>query len=268
MIGSLHFDRFRVNQEMCRLGPDRLGYLKAWYLSRLKLRFPWLTPKEFTLRLTECGRVLSLPVRYNTDDAVVLRGIFADREYETDEIPKNIRTVLDLGGNCGFGLAYLSARFPDAEFATVEPDPRNLGQLRRTIRLNNLRATIVPAAIGPQREMLDIAFDDERPSCNRAASDRTGWLVPAVTIAGVLQSMNWSAVDLIKMDIEGMEHGIVTQAGEQLQRARFILFELHPWVSGEDVIEGLKTLNFEVKQIHHKGEQVYLAVNRSAPVPS
>ena len=74
-----HADRFRVNRKMCAAGPDKLGYLKSWYLSRLRERAPRLVPGEFVLRITERDRVLSLPTRYNTDDALVLRGIWPSR---------------------------------------------------------------------------------------------------------------------------------------------------------------------------------------------
>jgi hypothetical protein len=52
--------------------------LKTWYLSRLHERAPRLVPDEFVLRITERDRVLALPTRYNTDDALVLRGTFAE----------------------------------------------------------------------------------------------------------------------------------------------------------------------------------------------
>ena len=261
-----HLDRWRVNQRMCRDGPDRYAYLRAWYLSRLRIRLPWLVPESIRLRVCVNGRTLLLPVRTNTDDALVLRGVFADREYETSAIPDGIRSVLDLGGNCGFGLAYLAARYPQAQFATVEPDPHNLQQLQKTILWNQLPATIFPAAIAPTRELLNFEMNADHPSCNRAVSGGTGWRVPAITIGEALDAMNWPGVDLIKMDVEGMEHPLVTKAGAEFQRARHLLFELHGGIPGQEVLETLRALHFEVNQINHQGEQVYLATN-TRPLP-
>jgi len=255
-----HADRFRVNRKMCAAGPDRLGYLKSWYLSRLRERAPGLVPDEFVLRITERDRVLALPTRYNTDDALVLRGIFAEREYDTQLITGPIRRVLDLGSHCGFGTAYWAARFPDASFACIEPDPRNLTQLQRTIELNRIPATVFAAAIAPAAGFQH--FRTSSPSCNRLADEPTEFVVPVVTIDQVCEAMGWDSIDLIKMDVEGVEFELVAKAGAALRRARFVIFELHSWIDGEAVKRGLRDLGFAVHHVNADGEQVFLGVNQ------
>lgn len=256
----VHLNRLAVNQKICAAGPDRFGYLKSWYLSRLKLRAPRLVPDGFVLRMTERGRVLALPTRYNSDDALVLRGIFAEREYDTELIAGPIRRILDLGSHCGYSTAYWAARFPEAAIACIEPDPRNLTLLQQTIALNALPATIFAAAIAPQSGFQHLTTST--PSRNSLDGGSHGLIVPAITIDQVCASMGWTSVDLIKMDVEGMEHALVHEAGASLQRARFIVFELHAWIDGDAVMDGLRSLGFAVHHVNQAGEQVYLAVNQ------
>jgi FkbM family methyltransferase len=255
-----HADRFRVNRKMCAAGPDKLGYLKSWYLSRLRERAPRLVPGEFVLRITERDRVLSLPTRYNTDDALVLRGIFAEREYDTQLITGPVRRVLDLGSHCGFGTAYWAARFPGATFACIEPDPRNLTQLRRTIELNQIKATVFAAAVAHAPGFQH--FQPSSPSRNRVVTEATDFLVPVMTIDQACEAMQWDSIDLIKMDVEGVEAELVAKAGPALRRARFVIFELHSWIDGEAVKKGLRDLGFAVHHVNENGEQVYLGVNQ------
>ena len=255
-----HLDRLQVNRKMCAAGPDKLGYLKSWYLSRLKLRAPRLVPDAFVLRITEYGRVLSLPTRYNTDDALVLRGIFAEREYDTELIIGPIHRVLDLGSHCGYSAAYWSARFPEATFACVEPDPRNLIQLQQTIDLNDIRATVFAGAVAPVSGFRHLRTSS--PSRNSVVGETGNLVVPVISIDQIYAVMGWDSVDLIKMDVEGMEYELVTEAGTALRLSRFIVFELHSWVDGDVIKRGLRNLGFTLHHVSKAGEQVYLAVNQ------
>lgn len=255
-----HLDRVRTNRKICGGGPDRLGYLKSWYLARLRERAPRLVPDEFLLRITERERVLALPTRFNTDDALVLRGLFGDREYDTPLITEPVRRVLDLGSHCGFGTAYWAARFPSAVFACVEPDPRNLRQLHRTIQLNDIPATVFAAAIAPDAGFQHFHF--AAPSTNRLVSEPTNFVVPTITIDQVCESMQWDSIDLVKMDVEGVEADLVARAGAALRRTKYLIFELHSWVDGAAVKQGLEDLGFRVVHVNETGEQVFLAINQ------
>jgi FkbM family methyltransferase len=209
-------------------------------------------------------RLLNLPVRLNTDDAVVIRGIFADREYSTELIQGEIRRVIDLGANCGFALAYLSACFPHASFACIEPDPRNLIQLAKNIELNQLPATVFAAGVGATNGYFRLQINSENPSCNQITEESTqGIAVAVLTLDDILAQMNWESVDLIKMDIEGMEYDLVTKSGKMLQKAKYILFELHSWIDTKAVTSGLVNLGFDIYQVNKEGEQVYLAINKA-----
>jgi FkbM family methyltransferase len=250
---------------MCGKGSDRLGFLRSWYLSRLKLRFPRLVPDQFILRLRENGRVLLLTTRYNTDDALVLSGIFADREYDTDLITGPIERVLDLGAHCGFGLAYLAARFPDAAFVCVEPDPRNLLQLQRTIAMNGFRATAVAAAVGVTDGLQYFRTVDASPSTNSLASAATSLCVPVVSIERLLAFVGWPSVDVIKLDAEGIEDELIAGSGPALRKTKYLLFELHRGIDASALEARLDNLGFALHQINRSGEQVYLAVNLCDP---
>jgi hypothetical protein len=100
------------------------------------------------------------------------------------------------------------------------------------------------------------------PSMNRLVTEPTDFVVPAITIDQVCEAMRWESIDLIKMDVEGIESELVAKAGSALRRARFVIFELHSWIDGEAVKRGLRDLGFAVHHVNETGEQVYLGINQ------
>jgi len=72
----------------------------------------------------------------------------------------------------------------------------------------------------------------------------------------LIKNEGYNSIDLIKMDIEGAELGIITKDSEWLNRTKALIMELHPWVYGtEGVVEIIKILRrkgFKVKQIRRR----------------
>jgi methyltransferase FkbM-like protein len=99
-------------------------------------------------------------------------------------------------------------------------------------------------------------------STNRLVNEPTDFVVRAIMIDPEYEAMRWDAIDLIKMDVEGIEAELLTKAGNALRRARFVIFELHSWIDGEAVKQGLRDLGFAVHHVNQTGEQVYLGVNQ------
>lgn len=254
--------RWKTNRAVCRYGPDRWGFLKAWYLSRLKLRLPWLVPFEFIFKSKIDGTLLKLVLRYNSTDASVLRGIFEHQSYNVEKYGLKVNRCIDLGGNIGLGVAYLKARYPEMDAVIVEPDPGNLVQLKKTLVLNDWSFRVYAGAIGPESGVMSFDINDGAPSCSRLRVDgNINWNVPVLTIRQILAKEGWDTVDLIKMDIEGGEEAMILKGMDELKRARYILFELHGWVSGEELFKKLQQANFEIEAVSKQGDETYLAKN-------
>jgi FkbM family methyltransferase len=255
-------ERVKVNHGICNKTATPFGWFNAYYLSRLKLRISLLPITHVRVHSYVRNSPVYLRARLNTADARILRGIFYYNEYEAEIIPRNLKRVIDLGANCGYCLAYLSKVYPEAEFVAVEPDPGNLVELSYTIQINKIPAQIISAGIGDQMGFFYLKLDESNPSRNQIIEENnTSFSVSVITLEEILRIKNWDYVDLIKMDIEGMEAKILNEKNTVLKKAKYILFELHPWVDHDAVFRSLTILGFNVSACSKSGNQTFIAVN-------
>lgn len=132
--------------------------------------------------------------------------------------------VFDIGANVGV-YSVLAGRL-GADVVAVEPLPQNLEYLRRHVALNaiNHRVRVVGAAVG--------AYDGA-VRFNPARSRSEGFVHPegALTIEQVtLDSLSaaYGAPDVVKIDVEGAEEGVLAGASETIQLHRpTLLVALH-----------------------------------------
>jgi FkbM family methyltransferase len=139
---------------------------------------------------------------------------------------------LDLGGNIGlFGL-WMFARFPAGSLTAFEPDPRNARLLSTTIRANRLqeRWRLIEAAVGTDSGEVRFAAGEFGTSHITSSPDDTGTLtVPLVDVFD-----HTSAVDLLKIDIEGAEWEILEDTRFGAVPASVIALDYHGQGCPED----------------------------------
>jgi FkbM family methyltransferase len=173
-------------------------------------------------------------VRSGTRDQDVLREIFVDGGYALPPAVEDILGVMkspkivDLGANIGlFGLWAL-ARWPQARIHSFEPDAENLAVLDRNIdnagigpRWSVTRACAAPADGTAQ-------FLAGRQADSRVVYDRNRSSdlpeVPAVDVFPHLQD-----ADLLKIDIEGGEWPLLTDARFRELSVPAIVLEFHTY---------------------------------------
>jgi FkbM family methyltransferase len=138
-------------------------------------------------------------------------------------------TILDLGANTGLTAIYLARVFPQAALACVEPMPGNLQMLARNLQLNDIRATIIAAAVH---------VDDGRVRMTSAAADYDHKIaadpctpsdleVAAISVPAIMRKLNWDRIGLLKMDIEGHEKILLTQNCDWLECVDAMCVEYH-----------------------------------------
>ena len=177
--------------------------------------------------LADGGRPVLL--RHGTVDVWVFVEVFVRRLYEP---PPAVAAaleraaeplVLDLGANIGmFGLNALT-RHPGARVIAYEPDPRNAAIHRRHVELNDVggRWRLVEACAGPRDGSVRFMAGQEAGS-HIVDGDSAGSIeVPMVDVLGQV-----AEADLVKMDIEGGEWGILTDP--RIAAARALVLEYHP----------------------------------------
>lgn len=132
--------------------------------------------------------------------------------------------VIDVGANIGYyTLLFARQVAPGGSILAIEPEPRNLEELRRNIEMNKLEnVTVLPIALGRH---------DGRVTVEAGMNGRVGPLIDGgggVEIRRLDEIID-GPVDFIKVDVEGYESEVLAGASETLRRWMPALFvEVHP----------------------------------------
>lgn len=184
-------------------------------------------PKELTVRPVSVQHPVHLRVR--TTDPGTYSEILLHDEYAID-LPFEPQTILDAGANIGMASIYFANRYPDARIVAVEAEQDNYQWLLRNVEpYKNIKA--VHAALWNCDGEIGVFLPDAGTGSSGNWSFVVGngfhdKKVRAVTIATLMQEMNISSFDLVKIDIEGAECEIFENT-EWLAGTKCLMIELH-----------------------------------------
>jgi FkbM family methyltransferase len=226
---------------------DRVKYALSWYLSSHHVLLARIAPAHFVVQLPGGTRAL---IRPNGVDRGTLAEVFERRLYDLSAV--GVKRVLDLGANIGLATLFFASRFPEAEFACVEPSPGNQVMLREAIRLNHIRATVFEGAVGTDTGEADlhVGCDPDMFSLTPAEPSAQRLRVRLFSVPELLGTLGWDGIDLLKVDIEGYEKTLLRANNAWLSRVRLIIGEAHGHVGYriDDVRADLVPFGFEVTQ--------------------
>lgn len=160
--------------------------------------------------------------------------IFVNDEYACSPATDAPR-ILDCGSHIGLSVLYLKRRFPQAQVVAFEPNPDAFALLARNVAQNGLDdVELVNAALAAEDG--GIPFEIHRRGVrgrtwggSGAPNPWIGWgnylqvTVPSARLSSWLDH----SVDLLKMDIEGMETAVLAEAASRLGVVRQIILEFH-----------------------------------------
>jgi FkbM family methyltransferase len=143
------------------------------------------------------------------------------------------RTIVEVGASDGISTIYLSARFPNARILAIEPQSVWQDVLHRNAEsAGNVEVFLV--ALGDREGELELRGSSKKPtgaSGFMAEHTKSGELiekVPMRTLAGLLDDAGLDAPDVLKLDCEGAEYGILAAFPEdRLRKISWIIGELH-----------------------------------------
>lgn len=173
------------------------------------------------------GRPLRLP--YTGRNPVIerdhTRGQFfeqAELDFLRDRLPRGMR-IVDAGANTGNHTVFFAAAMDAASVIPIEPDPRASEAIRRAVATNDLRnvdLSLLGKAVGEGKSRMRAVFSEGGGlGATRLVPD------PAGTIqVGPLDDLVQGKVDLLKIDVEGMEMAVLDGARGILGRDRPCLF--------------------------------------------
>lgn len=139
--------------------------------------------------------------------------------------------VLDVGANVGVVSLYLGLKYPDIRILAFEPIRETYEALLRNLSVNKV-TNVEPynVAVWSKCKPVWIGFAPEHSGGSSMFINVPNQrMAPAISMQQVFELVGWShRVRLLKMDIEGAEHGIVRYTGPSLwRRVDYLTMEIH-----------------------------------------
>lgn len=246
---------------------------------------PWLQVVQVFLRQAPPGvQIIELRqtgIRFKTRGALDIWSVketFLDRFYEKFGVPiKNGWTVVDIGGGIGDFSIFAACRYPQNSVFTFEPTPESFALLQENLRLNGIENVhAFPEAIWSENGRLAIntsigepgQFTSQPVEGTPPADGQV--IVPGISLAEVFSRLGLTHCDLMKMDCEGAEFGILFNTPDEvLERIERIVMEYHdshPPHTHEDLAEFLAKKGYRVEtfQNYVHADLGYLRATRSS----
>jgi FkbM family methyltransferase len=190
----------------------------------------------------------------NSSDILVFGQVYMEKEYKalSKKIKgAEIRFVIDAGANVGFTSLYLQQYFKDAFFLVVEPDVKNMEQLKKNFQLNKLE--------NYQAHLAGLWSSDSWLKIHKDANDDKEWAyyvtaskqptdLEGISLQVLLDKSGFDVIDILKIDIEGGEKELFSKVEDisaVLQKTRFLALEIHDHMADrQHILSVLKKNNF------------------------
>jgi FkbM family methyltransferase len=143
--------------------------------------------------------------------------------------------IIDAGAHIGVATHYFKRHYPHARVLAVEANPFTYTLLEQNIAHNGLTGVrTVQAALAPEAGEVPFytSVTDVRPGAWGDSVIQQPWhessattvvQVPAITLSSLLTE----PVDLLKLDIEGLETAVLAEAAHCLSLVRCVVLEFH-----------------------------------------
>ncbi len=193
------------------------------------------------------------------------REIWGRHDYWT-EITNPQPVIIDAGAHIGLSTLYYAYTFPNSQIVALEPNQESFSLLEQNVLMNRLetRVSVQQVALSfHKNKEADFFVDGSNDGWYSTSSILPhGWngtqKSKKIRVATMpLGKLLNTEVDLLKMDIEGVEQKVLVHAGEQLRLVRQLLIEFHPRAdqSLEELIEFLEKLGFTTT-VSKEGKEV------------
>jgi FkbM family methyltransferase len=138
----------------------------------------------------------------------VSRDILAGQTYPDLGFANPVRTIVDVGANCGAASVYFAQRHPDAMVHSLEPGSRQRAVLERNVAsYSNVR--VHPIGLHAVDQLLPLYFGDGDSGMSSVI--RSEWNTEEHEVVTLRNAATWAAenaitaIDLLKVDVEGVE---------------------------------------------------------------
>jgi FkbM family methyltransferase len=222
---------------------------------RWLVRFAWLRARgtRGPIVATLTIRGLTFTLDWAAAEHVAVREILVRREYApTPEFEvRPGQTVVDVGANAGVFSTVAGSRVgPTGRLISIEPNPTLAGRLHRNLGQNGLDpiSVVISAAVADR---------DGRGTLFVGSNTATGTLAPSSTsnhaayevalrsLDAIAVEVTLGEVDLLKIDVEGMELPVLDGARRVLGRCRRMVIEVSSPADVNGVMDRCREAGFD-----------------------
>ncbi len=219
------------NPTAARTNKSALGslgrHVRDWFIHAFPLEMR--TASGLTVRLR------------NRSELAVYRNIFVERVYPFDTFAGELGAttspvVLDVGANNGQFAAAVFDYWPQAHVHSFEPQSQLVPRIREFAAMNGLQdqLTVNWCAIGDSVGEADF-FQNGSPISASLLREKAARRpvrrvskVPVKTLDDYMQAEGIRRVDILKLDVEGVELDAMRGARQVLAGVRLMFLEVHP----------------------------------------
>ena len=191
---------------------------------------------------------------------MLFKDVFVSNEYFfTSDTQRPV--ILDCGSNIGMSVLYFKFLYPDARITAFEPDSDACACLQKNVATNELRDVDVhQKAVARHSGPIDFFDDPALPGSPvmSTLADRGGprrRVIDGVALSGFIPE----SVDMLKLDVEGAEIGVLQDLSESdsLLRIRRMVIEYHHHVSpGDDSLAAALAILEAAGFTYHIGARI------------
>lgn len=177
----------------------------------------------------------TIQYRRNRGDIQSIREVWLERVYQVP-FEQKPEIVVDLGANIGLTTLFFCEEYSPKRVVVVEPDPGNAEVLRANAVQRQSTIDIIVAAVG---DADGTALFAESEESNLGHVSDSGRPVECLSMPSLMKKTGLSRIDLLKIDIEGGEGGLLSVANGWLDQVGSIMIEFHPHVVDEATLVAL-----------------------------
>jgi FkbM family methyltransferase len=237
-----------------------------WYINAQRrarrFGFPFLRRKSFAVprSLTVNGASIPIEEPHEHGSRSDFIQVFLSDCYQLERLRKldsGIRSILDVGANCGWFSIVARAHLPRAVHA-YEPNPAVLPFLRH--KTGELGVVVHPEAVGAQDGTVNLVCNGESNQARTIEGDD----IRLVAFGAAIERLGGTA-DLVKLDCEGAEWPMLGEPAAW-RAVRWLTMEYHLWarpnLTHRDAAQSVTRLGFEVLEQCPTGDYGLLLAHR------
>jgi len=171
-------------------------------------------------------------LRVPSTDVSTCKHIFVRKEYQF-EADEGLQTIVDGGACTGLASIYFANRYPQAKIIAIEPEPGNFELLVKNVEPY---PNVIPvrAALWNCNETIELVDPGLGEWGYMTRSDSDGAMaasvrlqVEGVTLDQLMERLQLSRIDLMKLNVEGAEREIFANCEGWIDRVEAVVVKLH-----------------------------------------